>query len=286
MSKIILSFFLFLLNSCSHLFYYPEKKEILEINNFYPNNKELYFLSKDLKTRLHGHYFHSTMKNAPQKPRGLIILFHGNAENLSTHFLSLAWATKFGYDFFLFDYRGYGKSEGIPEQVGIQQDAQGVLELTLNLAKSNQIQTIITVGQSLGGAILQRSLLDLSEDKKKMITLVVLDSTFSSYKKVASQKMPFLLRWAPYLVVSNSTATIDDLDKWKFPTLFLHDHQDPVVPYDSGIEIYHKIATTRKLKWFWDVESGGGHTSFFGEHRDEQNKMLIDFFLEQKFSDY
>src|SRR5262245_39943051 len=92
--------------SCSHVFYQPSPKQYVNPAQFKLKYENLSFQSAD-GTKLNGWFFPAKTK----KPKGTIVQFHGNAQNISTHFFSLIWLIEEGYNFFTFDYRGYGKSE-------------------------------------------------------------------------------------------------------------------------------------------------------------------------------
>src|SRR5690606_1051305 len=119
--------------------------------------------------------------------KGTVIQFHGNAQNISTHFYSLAWLVSEGYNLFTFDYRGYGKSEGSPHQEGVFKDALSAIEKGYEFHAKSGAGAFIIYAQSLGGIIAARALPDSSLSNK--VDLLVLDSTFSSYKDIAFGKL-------------------------------------------------------------------------------------------------
>src|SRR4051812_3784255 len=96
---------------CSSLLYQPSREQIYEPTKLGLEQPEDRFFPSTDGTLLHAWYFRSDPK---KQPKALIAFFHGNGENLSTHFASLAWILPFGYDFMIFDYRGYGRSQGDP----------------------------------------------------------------------------------------------------------------------------------------------------------------------------
>src|SRR5438128_400135 len=64
---------------------------------------------------------------AKGSPLGTILHLHGNAENISTHFAGVAWMPARGFNVFVFDYRGYGASEGQPDLEGAQKDIDAAM---------------------------------------------------------------------------------------------------------------------------------------------------------------
>jgi alpha-beta hydrolase superfamily lysophospholipase len=148
MRKIIFSLLvLFLICSagCTSLFFYPEK-QLLDnpaAQKFSP--EDIWFKASD-GVNLHGWFF-----NGGPKATGTVLVLHGNAENLSTHVNSVLWLVKEGFNLFIFDYRGYGKSEGSPGINGVHLDAEAALKTLLTMPRAGGKQ-IIVLGQSIGGA--------------------------------------------------------------------------------------------------------------------------------------
>ena len=105
---------------CNGLFFYPQKE--LRSNpvaeKFAP--QDVYFPTTDGLT-LHGWFL------ASREPQGTVVVFHGNAENLSTQVNSVLWLVKEGFNVFIIDYRGYGRSEGTPTVEGIMIDGRAAL---------------------------------------------------------------------------------------------------------------------------------------------------------------
>ena len=94
---ILIAMLVLFLPACSNIAYQPSKKFFYEPKKFGLNYDDVYFKSRD-GTSLHGWFF-----PAPEdkEEKGIVIQFHGNAENITTHFLSLAWITKNTYSLFI-----------------------------------------------------------------------------------------------------------------------------------------------------------------------------------------
>lgn len=245
-----------LLTSCSHLFYHPD-------NKVYSDPNQVGYKADNLKIQSQGilldaYFIHHQTKS---KAKGLIIQFHGNAQNISSHFASVAWLAKEGYDVISFDYRGYGKSQGSPNQEGLYQDALAVLNYAIELKQKKEYPQLIVIGQSLGGVVLSRAIVDVEQ---KNFNLLVLDSTFSSYEDVGEKKIyeswiGYVLGWMTPLLVSDEYASAPVLKKISIPTLVVHSKDDPIVPYSCGKDIYDAIIAD---KFFLELE-GPTHTGVF-----------------------
>ena len=249
--------FCFSLVGCSHLFYQPD--QIL----YYPPEKlglhpeTLHFPSRD-GTPLLAWYFPA--KTQPAK--GTILQFHGNAENMSSHYMSLVWLTQEGYNLVTFDYRGYGGSEGIPNQKGVYLDGLAALDQAWKMHSASQSKQFIVYGQSLGGAIASRSLIDW--EKRDQVNLLVMDSSFYSYPTVARRILSrhwvtWVISPLGWLLVSNEYSAEKAIKQGKTRLLVIHDEKDPVVPFSCGEDVFN---TATAPKEFWKLEQGRHVGSF------------------------
>jgi fermentation-respiration switch protein FrsA (DUF1100 family) len=84
--------------------------------------------------------------------KGTAVHFHGNAQNMTAHYSFVKWLPAAGYNLVVFDYRGYGRSQGQPSRKGTIADGAAVLAYVRERADVAP-QSIIVIGQSLGGAI-------------------------------------------------------------------------------------------------------------------------------------
>lgn len=264
-------------SACSNIFYQPSRKLFFDPSKFGLVYEEVNFQSGD-GTKLHGWFF---SVRAGVKEQGTIIQFHGNAENISTHFLSLVWITEHGYNLFIFDYRGYGKSEGEPSQKMLNADALSALKYGLMKKKQqkkiNLDAKLIVYGQSLGGTVLLRALNELEE--KSSIDAVVIESSFYSYQEIAreilaSSFITWLFQPLAYVLVSDQFApkyVIENISP--IPILVIHGDNDAIVPFHHGKKIYDLAG---EPKWFWRIK-GGGHINAMFAHNKLYRKNLVRF---------
>lgn len=270
----ILFFLLFAIlgQSCSHVFYQPSPKHFVDPAQFKLKYEDVYFESKD-GTKLHGWFFRA--KDA--KPKGTIVQFHGNAQNISTHFFSLIWLIDHGYNLFTFDYRGYAKSEGKPTQAGIYLDALAAMDKARDYNQLNGNGKFVIYGQSTGGAIALRAIPDFKYYAD--IDLIVMDSAFSSYQDIAFDKLTdrwFLYPISPlaYVLVSDAYAADKVFKKITKPTLVIVGQKDPVVPQKLGKVIYKGIKT--KEKWLWKLPNGS-HIDAYHHEQGIYRQKFVDF---------
>ena len=252
MKFIIPSIFLFLIQSCSHVFYQPSPKHFVDPAQFKLSYEDVFFKSRD-GTKLHGWFF----KAKTTKPKGTIVQFHGNAQNISTHFFSLIWVIEQGYNLFTFDYRGYARSHGEPSQAGIYLDALAAFDKAFEFHQKYGNGKFVIYGQSTGGAIALRAIPDW--ERYEDISLIVMDSAFASYKDIAFDKLTsrwFLFPISPlaFVLVSDEYAADEVFEKITRPTLVIAGKKDEVVPPKFGKEIYKGIAADQK--WWWSLPEG------------------------------
>lgn len=276
-NKLVLSFLL-LMTSCSNLMYFPSK---LYFDN--PKRHKLQVQNHTITTADHLKLRAWLLSSSEVKTKkGLVLQYHGNAENLTSHYKSMAWLAYYGYDVLIFDYRGYGASEGEPTPQGMYLDSQAVLEYALNYRHEHRYKNFIVVAQSLGGSI---ALKTLSEQKNNQntINLVIFDSTFRSNSEIGSSILrkswvTWLISPLAYILMHDTyNAQLKDLQNWQFPTLCITHPKDPVVPSELTVKLYHSLNGNQK-KWLWVRDDiYGGHVSAFFTPEGPLNKKLLDF---------
>lgn len=257
--------------SCSHVFYQPSPKHFVDPAQFKLKYEDFYFNSLD-GTKLHGWFFPAKTK----KPKGTIVQFHGNAQNISTHFFSLIWLIEEGYNLFTFDYRGYAKSEGKPSQEGIYKDALAAFDKAWDLHQRSGGGRFVIYGQSTGGAISLRAIPDWN--KFQSVSLIVMDSAFDSYKDIAFDKLTdrwFLYPISPlaFVLVSDEYAADEVFDKVTRPTLVIAGKHDKVVPPKFGKRIFKGVKAEQK--WLW-ILPNGNHIDAYHHDNGIYRKQFVD----------
>ena len=180
----------------------------------------------------------------PRDPRGALILCHGNAGNMS-HRLSIASAFyDAGLAVLLLDYRGYGRSEGSPDEPGTYTDAQAAWTW-LTETKNWPARRIVLYGESLGAAVAIE--LALRHTPAALIT----ESGFTSVCDVGSRVYPFL----PVRLLSRARyESIDKIGRINCSKLLLHSPDDEVVPYDHGRSLLDAASPPKQF-----LDTRGGH---------------------------
>lgn len=215
---------------------------------------EVYFTSDDGK-RLHGRFF-----DHPQR-RAVVLYCHGNAGSVESWSLAaLELNQRHQCAVFVFDYRGYGKSEGTPSEEGLLLDAKAARRWLAQKAGVKE-KDIILLGRSLGGGVA----VDLAA--KDCARGLILESTFSSLPDVAEHHVPWLL---PHLNMTQRFNSVDKIKHYHGPLLQCHGESDRLIPITLGRKL-HDAAPGRKQ---FITIPGGDHND---PPNEEFHQALIRF---------
>lgn len=241
--------------NCSSLFYFPDKRELVYRHKLPLQPQDVTFASED-GTKLHGWFF-GPMKAA--EPRAVIVQFHGNGQNLTTHFLSLYEAPGHDLAYLAFDYRGYGQSEGSPEPKGVIKDGIAAIRW---MHDKYPDKPLIVFAQSLGGAIAIKAVTQLKNEIP--ISLFIVDSSFYDYRAAAATMfkqslLTYLLHPLAWAIVDNEESPIDDIPKISpIPLIVVHGNKDRILNESLGRKLFD---LAKEPKEFWLIP-GGQHTDF------------------------
>ncbi|MGH8671880.1 MAG: alpha/beta hydrolase [Burkholderiales bacterium] len=180
---------------------------------------------------------------APQ-PRGVVLFFHGNAGNISHRIDWIAVFNRLGFSVLIFDYRGYGLSQGSPTEQGTYLDAQAMWHY-LTQQRNVPAQQIVFFGESLGGAV--AAWMAARSTPRALILL----ASFTSIPDMAAALYPYLpARRLARLRYDN----VASLAHVACPVLVIHSPADELVPFAHGRILFD---TVRGQKRFLEIR--GGH---------------------------
>ncbi|MGH2752612.1 MAG: alpha/beta hydrolase [Actinomycetota bacterium] len=201
--------------------------------------EDVYFEPPD-GVRLHGWW-------VPGDAHDVTLLWlHGNAGNLGDRVGILELLhDELGASIFMFDYRGYGRSEGKPSEQGLYADARAALE-ALRSHGGAESHDVVLYGQSLGAAVA----VELASARPTRA--VVLEAPFTSVPDMARHHYGFLPVASLLRSSFDTEARISDIDA---PLLVMHGDRDDIVPLNMGERVF---AAAREPKEF-NVLEGAGH---------------------------
>lgn len=242
MNKIGLAIFLMLLSLVLLSYLFQNKlvfqSQQLPLDYTFELNQpyEQHFISTPDNHTLHALWF-KTAKPA----KGLIIYFHGNANNLQRWGQYATDFTELGYEVLMMDYRGYGKSSGTPDEKTLYEDAA----LIYNWAKENSTHhQVIIYGRSMGAAIATH----LAADKQP--ELLILETPFDELKGASILRYVFAI-----VPLHTKFATKEFIDDVKGKIIIFHGTDDWVVSLKSAERLKPFLKETDEFI----VIEGGGH---------------------------
>lgn len=205
---------------------------------------------------LHGWYI-------PRAGAARVLLFlHGNAGNISHRGDSIAIFHRLGLNVFIFDYRGYGRSQGAPDESGFYRDAQAAWRYLVE-TRAVPADNIIVFGRSLGGAVAAQLTSQVQPGG------LILESTLSSARDFARALYPLLSR---LVVLRYDFDTAASLASVRCPVLVLHSQADEIMPYQLGEKVYRSAHEPRRF-----VSLQGDHNSGFLLSQPDYERALGEF---------
>jgi len=226
------------------LIYFPQRS-----HDILPRDLGLAFEDLSL-TAEDGVRIHAFYLPPPGVPRWTVLLAHGNAGNMS-HRLdrTLLLQSKLDAAVLLFDYRGYGRSEGSPDEEGTYRDARAAHRFLVE-EKRVPPDRLVVFGESLGSAVA----LDLALSRP--CRALVLESPFASVPAMARAVYPFLPLWPLVRTRYDNEAKAPRLT---VPLLVLHGDRDEVVPFAQGRRVFEAAPGPKR---FFAIP-GAGHNDTY-----------------------
>lgn len=204
--------------------------------------QDIYFASED-GVKLHAWFIPSPNAVAT------LLWFHGNAGNLSHRLDNIQRLKRLNLNIFIFDYRGYGRSEGVPNEEGIYKDSRAAYKQVLAM-DGVSVDSLFLFGRSLGGICAVETAMNYPARG------LILESVFTNSADMSRTVFPLIpLGWA----VRSKLDAVGKVPHLKLEKLFLHGTRDEIVPYDLGRKLFEKAGNP---KTFYAIE-GAGHNDTY-----------------------
>jgi uncharacterized protein len=198
-----------------------------------------------------------------ESPKGVVFYLHGNTGSLKRWQFMAEEVSSYGYDVFVMDYRGYGRSKGKRSEAVMHKDAEFCFDWLLD--KYKESKTVI-YGRSLGSGFATK----LASRKK--CDLLVLETPFYNFPELARFYLPFLP--VKYLLryKFRSDIHIRNVDS---PILILHGTKDIVVPYKSALQLFRDAENhARQVSMTTIVGGKHGNLNSFPLFREKMSDFL------------
>lgn len=209
--------------------------------------------------RLHGWY-------VPAENAHFTLLYcHGNAGNIGHRVEAVRAFVQRGLSVFVFDYAGYGRSEGKPSEAGTYADARAAYDHLVE-TEGLRPERIILFGRSMGTAVA----IELATRVRH--AAVILEASFTSARELGASMYPWLPMRFLVRVRYDAQSRVADVSS---PKLFVHSLEDEMVPFGMGRRLYNRANRPKTL-----VRVRGGHNDVYLQPGSEYERVL-EAFLEE-----
>ncbi len=173
-----------------------------------------------------------------------VLFCHGNAGNISHRLETVECLTALGANVMLFDYRGYGQSDGAPSETNMYADAAACYRW-LTGSQGVRSDQIVLFGRSLGGAVA----IELASQVD--CAGLIVESSFTSAKEMGRLMFPY---FPIGLLLRYEFESIQKIGQVNCPVLVTHSPSDDLVPFAMGRRLYEESAEPKRF-----VELKGSH---------------------------
>jgi fermentation-respiration switch protein FrsA (DUF1100 family) len=192
--------------------------------------EDVYFLASD-GIRLNGWFIKAA------DPLATVLFCHGNGGNIGHRVELIALLNRLRLNMFIFDYRGYGRSSGSPNELGTYRDALAAFDYVSGLDDVDIRRTII-YGRSLGGtiAIYLATRVDCAG--------LIIENTPTSIVDLGKEIYPFL---PVARLASNRYEAESRIAAVGMPVLIIHSRYDELVPFRHGRQLYEAAVEPKEF---------------------------------------
>ena len=264
--KIVFLLVLVSLTGCTNFLFQPQRHTFATPDMLNVAYEDIVIKASD------NTYLHGWKLLAEGDTKGSVLYFHGNAENISTHFTNVFWLTKKGFDVYLFDYRGYGKSRGVAELDAIISDLDTMIGYAAKQVPDDE--KLAVIGHSLGGALAIYGVAKTSYRDRIGVLMTV--EAFSDYRDATQDVLSlnwftWLFQWPLSFTVDNSYRPLDVVAEVSpVPLVLVHSTQDRILPYYHGEALYAAAKEPKKLELVL-----GTHIHVF--NISENRKLILEY---------
>ena len=221
--------------------YYPQREMVMTPQDAGLAYEAVTFEAAD-GVRLYGWFV------SAEASRGVVLFCHGNAGNISHRLDSLRLFHSLGLSTFIFDYRGYGQSEGTPTEQGTYLDVEAAWNYLVQKGQVDPTE-IVVFGRSLGGAVAAWLA------GKHAPRALIIESTFTSVPDIGAELYPYL---PVKLLSALRYNTLEYLRRVSCPVLVVHSADDEMISFTHGQRLFEAANEPKEL-----LEITGSHNEGF-----------------------
>jgi len=245
----------------THGIYFPTSTISYTPDEFGLEYKEISFTATD-GVKLNGWYI------TAENPIGTLLFLHGNAGNIGHRIPIIQLFHDLDLNVFIFDYHGYGKSEGKPSEEGLYQDALGAFRYLTNELNCNPDKLII-YGKSIGGNVA------INLASRVEAKVLISDSAFSSAIDMGTEIFPFLPSFLMKKFISVKYNALSKIKNIKIPKLIIHSVDDEMIPFKQGLKLFKAAPEPKE---FYKIH--GSHNESIFIYKDEYS-LKIRWFIKK-----
>ena len=247
-------------DNANRFFYFPTRDQPATPAKWNFKYEDVDFKSTDA-TPLHGWFLPAKEK---RELKGTVVFSHGNAGSVGHHIGFVMWLVEAGYNVFMYDYRGFGKSGGKVDRAGMIEDVKSAFAYVATRPDVDA-ENIVSYGHSLGGA---KSVIAIVEGNINGLKAIVIEGTFSSYQAMAR----VIGGQLGADLITDEFSPKDFIGKiTKTPVLVVHGDHDEVVPFSQGKQLF---ALANEPKAFFEVKDGSHGNSLSRDNGAYRKRML------------
>ncbi len=239
-----------------HSIFFP-MKGVPTVAQHAPAHEDVFFETADRK-KLHGWFVPAAASN--ESVPSTVLFLHGNAGNIGHRWEKILILHDLGVSIFIFDYRGYGRSEGAPSEAGIYQDTDAAYAYLVG--RGIAPEKIIVYGESIGGAFA------VNLAATRAVKALIVEDTLTSVPAMVRRTIPFI----PAFALATRLDSLSRISKVRVPKLFFHSLDDEIVPFEMGRALFETAAEPKRF-----VQLRGGHNTTFLEDFETYRSALANF---------
>lgn len=235
-----------------------------------PSNAGMAFEDLTLRTS-DGVSINAWYVPGPEEARGTALFCHGNGGNMSHCVDRIRLLRELGFNVLLFDYRGYGRSEGTPSEEGLYRDTRAAWDW-LVMEKNVPPDEIVLWGHSLGTAVASQLAGEVQA------AALIMEASHTSVAEEGQRRFPWLpVRLLAYIELDNCA----HVARAKCPVMIVHSSQDQLVPLEFGRRVFD---AAREPKAFLEIT--GGHNSGYRSSGKVYRDGVVEFLKKHVASYY